>query len=142
MILARRTSPAGRERELAKPSSCSRRSASKTNAAFGRPIAIGTSIVHRRCPDSQQYYCQLFMGQNTRSQLILVSLEGEGSAGRAVAQERPLSGQACREKCASDCGGHYAACFEDFCGIDDCDYLFCYAGGNQYGLGWQTGFWN
>src|SRR3974390_2889367 len=66
IILARRTSPAGRERELAKPSSCSRSSASKTNAAFGRPIAIGTSIVHRRCLDSQQYYCQLFTGQHTR----------------------------------------------------------------------------
>jgi hypothetical protein len=55
IILARRTRPEGRERELAKLSSCSRRSESKTNVAFGRPIAIGTSIVHRRCLYPQQY---------------------------------------------------------------------------------------
>jgi hypothetical protein len=55
IFLARRTNPAGRERELAKLSSCSRSSASKTNTAFGRPIAIATSIVHGRCPYSQQY---------------------------------------------------------------------------------------
>ena len=42
-------SPAGRERELAQLSSCSRNSESKINVALGRPIAIGTSIVHRRC---------------------------------------------------------------------------------------------
>ena len=41
--------------ELAKLSSCSRNSESKTNVALGRPIAIGTSIVHRRCIYSQQY---------------------------------------------------------------------------------------
>ena len=50
-----RPSPAGRAREFAKLSSCSPCSASKTSTAFGRPIAIGTSIVHGRCPDSQQY---------------------------------------------------------------------------------------
>ena len=49
IFLARRTNPAGRERELAKLSSCSRSSASKTNTAFGRPTAMGTSIVHGRC---------------------------------------------------------------------------------------------
>ena len=49
LILARLTSPAGRERELARLSSCSRCSASKTNAVLGRPIAISTSIVHGRC---------------------------------------------------------------------------------------------
>src|SRR6202050_2011273 len=65
IILARRTRPAERERELAKPSSCSRSSESKTNADLGRHIAIGTSIVHRRCLYSEQYYDQLFMGQNT-----------------------------------------------------------------------------
>jgi hypothetical protein len=32
---------------LAKLSSCSRSSESKTNVDFGGPIAIGTSIVHR-----------------------------------------------------------------------------------------------
>jgi hypothetical protein len=32
-----------------------RSSASKTNTAFGRPIAIGTSIVHGRCLYSEQY---------------------------------------------------------------------------------------
>src|ERR1700691_2809607 len=69
IILARRTRPAERERELAKPSSCSRSSESKTNADLGRPIAIGTSIVHRRCLYSEQYYDQLFMGQNTSSHL-------------------------------------------------------------------------
>ena len=73
IILARRTSPAGRDRELAKPSSSSRSSASKTNVAFGRPIAIGTSIVHRRCLHSQQYYCQLFMGQDTSYRRRLVA---------------------------------------------------------------------
>jgi hypothetical protein len=40
---------------LAKLSSCSRSSESKTNVDFGRPIAIGTSIVHGRCLYSQQY---------------------------------------------------------------------------------------
>jgi hypothetical protein len=40
---------------------------------LGRPIAIGTSIVHRRCLYSQQYYDQLFMGQNTRSHLALLT---------------------------------------------------------------------
>src|ERR1700689_437770 len=69
IILARRTRPAERERELAKPSSCSRSSESKTNADLGRPIAIGTSIVHRRCLYSEQYYDQLFMGQNTSTQV-------------------------------------------------------------------------
>src|ERR1700689_4507927 len=69
IILARRTRPDGRERELAKLSSCSRSSESKTNADLGRPIAIGTSIVHRRCLYSQQYYDQLFMGQNTSTHL-------------------------------------------------------------------------
>jgi hypothetical protein len=38
--------PAGRERELARLSSCSRCPALTTNFALGRPIAIGTSIVH------------------------------------------------------------------------------------------------
>ena len=42
----RRTNPAGSERELARLSSCSRCSAVNTNSALGRPIAIGTSIVH------------------------------------------------------------------------------------------------
>ena len=41
-ILARLTSPAGRDREPAIPSSCSRCSGRKTKAAFGRPIAIDT----------------------------------------------------------------------------------------------------
>jgi hypothetical protein len=36
-------------------SSCTRCSGLNANAAFGRPIAIDTSIVHRRCPYSQQY---------------------------------------------------------------------------------------
>ena len=44
MILARRTSPAGREREFAKFSSCLRCSASKTNAVFGRPIAKASPL--------------------------------------------------------------------------------------------------
>jgi hypothetical protein len=52
-ILARRTSPAGREREFAKLSNWFAQLVSKTNAAFGRPIAIGTPIVHRRCLDSE-----------------------------------------------------------------------------------------
>lgn len=42
------TSPAGRERELARLSSCSRCSAPKTNIDFGRPITIGTSMVQGR----------------------------------------------------------------------------------------------
>src|ERR1039458_3557468 len=40
-ILARLTSPAGSDRELARLSSCSRCCGLKTNTAFGRPIAIG-----------------------------------------------------------------------------------------------------
>src|SRR5262252_9939822 len=66
IILARLTNPDGRERDLANDSNCSPCSAPNTNAAFGRPIAIGTSIVHKRCPCRQQYYCHLFMGHNTR----------------------------------------------------------------------------
>src|SRR5258708_2667647 len=66
IILARITNPAGRDRELAKLSSCSRCSGVKTKAAFGRPIAIGTPILHWRYLNSQQYYCHLFMGQHTR----------------------------------------------------------------------------
>src|SRR5467141_3173833 len=65
IILARITNPAGRDRELAKPSSCSRCSGFKTKAAFGRPIAIGTPILHWRYLNSQQYYCHLFMGHYT-----------------------------------------------------------------------------
>ena len=42
IILARLTSPAGRDRELARLSSCSRCSGRKTNSAFGRPTAIST----------------------------------------------------------------------------------------------------
>src|SRR5215469_6041004 len=74
-ILARLTSPAGRDRELARLSSCSRCSGRKTNSAFGRPMAIGTPIVHWRCPFSQQYYCHLFMGHNTsdRSSLRMLA---------------------------------------------------------------------
>src|ERR1700688_1772067 len=67
ILLARLTSPAGSDRELARPSSCSRCSGRKTKAAFGRPIAISTPILHWRCPYSQQYYCHLFMGQDTSS---------------------------------------------------------------------------
>src|SRR5260370_20193016 len=67
IILARITNPAGRDRELAKPSSCSRCSGFKTKAAFGRPIAIGTPILHWRYLNSQQYYCHLFMGHYTSS---------------------------------------------------------------------------
>src|SRR5262252_10587381 len=66
IILARLTNPDGRERDLANDSNCSPCSAPNTNAAFGRPIAIGTSIVHKRCPCRQQNYCHLFMGHNTR----------------------------------------------------------------------------
>src|SRR5262252_3433428 len=65
IILARLTNPDGRERDLANDSNCSPCSAPNTNAAFGRPIAIGTSIVHKRCPCRQQNYCHLFMGHNT-----------------------------------------------------------------------------
>src|SRR6266481_2066012 len=57
------------DRELAKPSSCSRCSGIKTKAAFGRPIAIGTPILHWRYLNSQQYYCHLFMGQYTSNAL-------------------------------------------------------------------------
>jgi len=46
------TSPAGSERELAMLSSCARCSVLNTSAAFGRPIAIDTSIVHQRCLSS------------------------------------------------------------------------------------------
>src|SRR5262252_592045 len=67
IILARLTNPDGRERDLANDSNCSRCSAPNTNAAFGRPIAIGTSIVHKRCPCRQQYYCHFFMGHYTRT---------------------------------------------------------------------------
>jgi len=63
IILARLTSLAGRDRELAMPSSCSRCSGRRTKAAFGRPIAIDTPILHWRYRYSQQYYCHLFMGQ-------------------------------------------------------------------------------
>lgn len=49
MIRTRLTSPAGRECELAMLSSCSRCSQLSTNAAFGRPIAIGTPRVRPRC---------------------------------------------------------------------------------------------
>ena len=65
IILARLTSPAGSDREFARPSSCSRCCGLKTNTAFGRPIAISTPILHWRCLYSQQYYCHLFMGQHT-----------------------------------------------------------------------------
>src|ERR1700675_2542368 len=70
IILARVTNPAGRDRELAKPSSCSRCSGVKIKAAFGRPIAIGTPILHWRYLNSQQYYCHLFMGHYTSSRRI------------------------------------------------------------------------
>src|SRR5712691_9356069 len=53
IILARLTSPAGRDRELARLSSCSCCSGRKTNCAFGRPIAIGTPILHWRYPYSR-----------------------------------------------------------------------------------------
>src|ERR1022692_675652 len=65
IILARLTNPAGRDRELARLSSCSRCCALKINSAFGRPSAIGTSILHGRCLYSQQYDCHLFMGKHT-----------------------------------------------------------------------------
>jgi hypothetical protein len=55
MIRARLTSPAGSERELAILFSCSRCIGLNTNVAFGRPIIIGTSIVHQRCLFSEQY---------------------------------------------------------------------------------------
>src|SRR5215469_6036157 len=67
IILARLTNPDGRERDLANDSNCSRCSVPNTKAVFGRPIAIGTSIVHKRCPCRQPYYCHLFMGHYTRS---------------------------------------------------------------------------
>jgi hypothetical protein len=54
-IRTRVTSPAGSEPELAMLSSCARCSALNTNAAFGRPLAIGTSIVHQRRLFSLQY---------------------------------------------------------------------------------------
>lgn len=54
-IRTRVTSPAGSDRELAILSSCARCSGLNTNAAFGRPIAIGTSIVHQRRLFSLQY---------------------------------------------------------------------------------------
>jgi hypothetical protein len=65
IILARLTSPAGRDREPAIPSSCSRCSGRNIKAAFGRPMAIDTPILHWKCLYSQQYYCHLFMGQDT-----------------------------------------------------------------------------
>jgi hypothetical protein len=40
------------------------------NFAFGRPIAIGTSILRGRCPYSQQHECQLFMGQYTSTEAV------------------------------------------------------------------------
>jgi hypothetical protein len=73
-ILARLTSPAGSDRELAKRSSCSRCCGLKTNTAFGRPIAIGTPILHWRCLYSQQYYCHLFTGQDTSGKPYNVSV--------------------------------------------------------------------
>jgi hypothetical protein len=42
---------------------------------------------------------------------------------------------------ASDCGGAYATCVENFCTID-CTYVECWAGGPNYCDGWQTGYWN
>jgi hypothetical protein len=54
-IRTRVTSPAGSEPELAMLSSCARCSGLNTNAAFGRPLAIGTSIVHQRRLFSLQY---------------------------------------------------------------------------------------
>lgn len=56
-------------------------------------------------------------------------------------EPRPAVPPRCRTGCGSDCGGHYAACYEDFC-TAECDYVFCYAGGSQYQYGWQTGIWN
>jgi len=41
----------------------------------------------------------------------------------------------------SGCGGHYAACIEDFCKTD-CEYLFCWSGGSNYNSGWKTHYWN
>jgi hypothetical protein len=41
----------------------------------------------------------------------------------------------------SNCGGHYADCFEDFCTID-CDYLFCGVGGGPWQSGYKTQYWN
>jgi hypothetical protein len=66
-ILTRVTSPAGSERELAALSSRACCQGLNTNAAFGRPIAIGTSIVHKRHLFSVQDYCNLLMGQYIRS---------------------------------------------------------------------------
>ncbi len=54
-IRVRVTSPAGSERERAMLSSCARCSGLNTNAAFSRPIAIGTSVVHQRRLLSLQY---------------------------------------------------------------------------------------
>jgi CheY-like chemotaxis protein len=47
--------PAGSERELAMLSSCARCSGLNSNAAFGRPLAVDTSIVHQRRLFSLQY---------------------------------------------------------------------------------------
>src|SRR6267154_2969177 len=77
IILARLTSPAGRDRELAMPSSCSRCSGRRTKAAFGRPIAIDTPILHWRCLYSQQYYCHLFMGHNTSAFFTVTGHAGQ-----------------------------------------------------------------
>jgi hypothetical protein len=57
---------------------CSRSSESKTNLAFGRPISVGTSIVHGRCQDSEQYECQLFMGQDLNTSSRASGLSNEG----------------------------------------------------------------
>jgi hypothetical protein len=64
IILARSTDPAENDRELSR---CSRCYALKINAAFGRPIAIRSHILHGRRPYCLQYYCHLIMGEHSRA---------------------------------------------------------------------------
>jgi hypothetical protein len=83
IILTRLNSPAGRDREFARPSSCSRYCGLKTNTAFGGPIAISTPILHWRCLYSEQDNCPLLMGQNTSLQSLasLSARVGQGVTG-------------------------------------------------------------
>src|SRR5215472_6295984 len=107
IILARLTNPDGRERDLANDSNCSRCSAPNTNAAFGRPIAIGTSIVHKRCPSGQQYYCHLLMGHYTRRGCHSEQCEESGSCWQCL-----------RTCSASDQSAFYSP--QKIIGVDSC----------------------
>jgi hypothetical protein len=68
------TNPAGRERELARLSSCSRCPAVTTNSGLGLLRAKGTYIVHEM-PISPAIFLPLIYGQYTKKVLIFLVIK-------------------------------------------------------------------